>query len=175
VAFSVGEEELRGVDTKPLVGHLAAPMAVMALLVYLPSLGLWTRRGAAGDGNSIRLENPLELKSALRFGAFLAVVMLAGKFLTNTFGDQGMFWLATLSGVADLNAITLSVARMSQGELAVSTATLAIVLAAATNGLVKTAASTLIGGAAMGLRVGLPLVLASAAGIGVAWWAPTSW
>ncbi len=24
VAFSVGEEELRGVDTKPLVGHLAA-------------------------------------------------------------------------------------------------------------------------------------------------------
>ncbi len=159
----------------PLVGHLAAPMAVMALLVYLPSLALWTRRGAPGDGNTIELENPLELKSALRFGAFLAVVMLAGKFLTNTFGDQGLFWLAALSGVADLNAITLSVARMSQGELAVSTATLAIVLAAATNGLVKTAASTLIGGAAMGLRVGLPLVLASAAGIGVAWWAPTSW
>jgi uncharacterized membrane protein (DUF4010 family) len=159
----------------PLVGHLVAPMAAMALLVYLPSLALWTRRGAPGDGNTIELDNPLDLKSALRFGAFLAVVMLAGKFLTNTFGDQGMFWLAAISGVADLNAITLSVARMSQGELAVSTATLAIVLAAATNGLVKTAVSTLIGGAAMGLRVGLPLVLASAAGIAVAWWAPASW
>jgi uncharacterized membrane protein (DUF4010 family) len=159
----------------PLVGHLAAPMAVMALLVSLPSLALWARRGAPGDGNSIRLDNPLDLKSALRFGAFLAVVMLAGKSLTNTLGNHGIFWLAALSGVADLSAITLSVARMSQGELAVSTATLAIVLAAATNGLVKTAVSTVIGGAAMGLRIGLPLLLASAAGIGAAWWEPAPW
>lgn len=158
-----------------LVGHLAAPMTAMALLVYLPSLWLWARRGAGDDGNSIRLENPLELKSALRFGAFLAAVMLAGNFLADSFGDKGIFWLAAISGVADLNAITLSVARMSQDELAAATAIVAIVLAAATNGLVKTAASAFIGGPAMGLRVGLPLVAASAAGMGIAWWAPASW
>jgi uncharacterized membrane protein (DUF4010 family) len=58
---------------------------------------------------------------------------------------------------------------MSQNGLPPSAATLAIVLAAAMNGIVKTAASAIIGGHAMGLRIGVPLVMASLAGLGTAW------
>jgi uncharacterized membrane protein (DUF4010 family) len=159
----------------PVVAWLAAPMAVMALLVYAPSLVLWMRRSTDGDGETIRLENPLELKTAMRFGVFLAVVMLAGDVLAELFGDKGVIWLAAISGIADLNAITLSVARMGRDELTLSVAVIAIVVAAATNGLVKTAASATVGGPGMGLRVGLPLVAASVAGLGVAWFTGPLW
>ena len=158
-----------------LVASLAAPMAVMALLVYGPSLALWLRHSADGNGEAVRLKNPLELKTALRFGVFLAFVMLAGNLLAETFGDRGIIWLAAISAVADLNAITLSVARLSQGELTLSVAVIAIVVAAAMNGLIKTAVSAIVGGAAVGLRVGVPLVASSIAGLVVAWLAPPLW
>jgi uncharacterized membrane protein (DUF4010 family) len=154
----------------PLLGYLAAPLSAMALLVYAPSLLLWSRRNAQGSGDGLKLENPLEIGTALRFGVFLAVVMLAGNFLAETFGGKGVLWLGAISGIADLNAITLSVSRMSQNELALSTATMGIVLAAAVNGVVKTSASAFVGGPTMGLRVGVPLLAASIVGVLVGWW-----
>jgi len=45
VAFSVGEEELRGVDTKPLVGHLAAWNYFMS--IKSPENTEWTKKWAA--------------------------------------------------------------------------------------------------------------------------------
>ncbi len=45
VAFSVGEEELRGVDTKPLVGHLAAWNYFMS--IKAPANDEWTKKWAA--------------------------------------------------------------------------------------------------------------------------------
>ena len=45
VAFSVGEEELRGVDTKPLVGHLAAWNYFMSL--KNPANSAFTQKWAA--------------------------------------------------------------------------------------------------------------------------------
>src|SRR5687768_9127568 len=45
VAFSVGEEELRGVDTKPLVGHLAAWNYFMS--IKAPANEAWTKKWAA--------------------------------------------------------------------------------------------------------------------------------
>ncbi len=45
VAFSVGEEELRGVDTKPLVGHLAAWNYFMSL--KNPTNDAWKKQWAA--------------------------------------------------------------------------------------------------------------------------------
>lgn len=158
-----------------LAARLVAPMAVMALLAYAPSLVFWTRRGSESGDGAVKLENPLELKAALRFGAFLAAVMLLGKLLAESFGDQGVLWLAAISGVADLNAITLSVARMSQEDLAMSAAVLAITIAAATNGLVKTAVSAVVGGRGIGLHVGAPLIAGSLAGLAVAWLATPLW
>src|ERR671924_1891814 len=45
VAFSVGEEELRGVDTKPLVGHLAAWNYFMS--IKAPANDAWTKKWAS--------------------------------------------------------------------------------------------------------------------------------
>jgi len=152
-----------------LVQRLALPMALMALLVYAPGVLLWTWRRSDADGDAIRLDNPLELSTAVKFGAFLAVVLLLSTVLKDTFGDAGVLALAATSGVADLNAITLSMARMSQDSISAPLAVTAVVLATATNGVFKTVATGVVGGPKLGLRVGLPLTAASLAGLGAVW------
>lgn len=52
---------------------------------------------------------PLELGTALSFGALLVLVMLLGKALQNRFGETGVLALAAASGVADVDAIALRV------------------------------------------------------------------
>jgi uncharacterized membrane protein (DUF4010 family) len=53
-------------------------------------------------------ENPSELKSALFFGMIYAVVLLATAFAKDRFGSQGLFVVAGISGLTDVDAITLS-------------------------------------------------------------------
>jgi uncharacterized membrane protein (DUF4010 family) len=115
------------------------------------------------------LKNPLELKTALFFGLVLALVMLLGKALQNWFGEAGVVALAAASGVADIDAITLSLARMSQDDLALHIAVTGIVIAAAANSLVKGGMATLVGGRSLALRVGLPLLASAVGGLVSIW------
>jgi uncharacterized membrane protein (DUF4010 family) len=148
---------------------LLVPTLAMAACVYLPALVTLWRQARAKSYEASPLKNPLELKTALGFGALLALVMLLGKALQNLSGDAGVLLLAAASGVADVDAITLSLARMSGEDLALTTAVLGVVIAGAVNSLVKGAMAGVIGGRAMGTRVALPLAAAAAAGLLSAW------
>jgi len=109
---------------------LLLPVVIMALLVYAPALFYWwSLRHTAAD-TTATLSNPLEIKTAVSFGALLVLVMFLGKALQVWLGEAGVLVLATASGVADVDAITLSLARMSQADLAVRIATTGIVIAA---------------------------------------------
>jgi uncharacterized membrane protein (DUF4010 family) len=143
-----------------LLRPLLVPAGVMALLVYAPAAFYWRSLVRRKTDAPAPLSNPLEIRTALSFGALLALVML---------GEAGVLMLAAASGVADVDAITLSLARMSQDDLALRVATLGIVIAAAVNSLVKGGMATAIGGRDIGLRVGVPLLACAAAGLLVAW------
>ena len=135
---------------------LLVPAAVMALLTYVPALMYWRAQTHQKTADVSPLKNPLELKTALSFGALLALVMFLGKALQNWFGEAGVLALAAASGIADVDAITLSLARMSQDDVILRIAVTGIVMAAATNSLFKGGMATFIGGRKIGLRVGLP-------------------
>jgi uncharacterized membrane protein (DUF4010 family) len=151
---------------------LLVPAVVMALLAYLPVLVYWRARPSKKKETVSPLKNPLELKTALSFGLLLALVMLLGKGLQNAFGEAGVLALAAASGVADVDAITLSLARMSLDDLALRYAVSGIVIAAAVNSFVKGAMATVIGGGALGLRVALPLLASAVGGLVSVWlWA----
>ena len=68
-----------------------------------------------------------------------------------------------------MDAITLSLARMSQDELAVRVAVTGIVIAGAVNSLVKGGMATVIGGRQVGLWVGVPLLASALAGLTTTW------
>ncbi|MGD2062488.1 MAG: MgtC/SapB family protein [Nitrospirota bacterium] len=152
-----------------LFTRLLVPAAVMALLTYLPAPLYWRAQSHTNTDVASPLKNPLELKTALFFGLVLALVMLLGKALQNWFGEAGVVALAAASGVADIDAITLSLARMSQDDLALHIAVTGIVIAAAANSLVKGGMATLVGGRSLALRVGLPLLASAVGGLVSIW------
>ena len=148
---------------------LLVPGAVMALLTYVPALLYWRAELHKKTEAVSPLKNPLELKTALSFGLLLALVMLLGKALQNWFGEVGVLALAAASGIADVDAITLSLARMSQDDLVLAIAVTGIVIAAAVNSLVKGGMATFVGGRKIGLRVGLPLLGGAIGGLISVW------
>jgi uncharacterized membrane protein (DUF4010 family) len=152
-----------------LFNLLLAPATVMALLAYLPALVYWRAQSHQKTKPDSPLKNPLELKTALSFGLLLALVMLLGKVLQNWFGEAGVLVLAAASGVADVDAITLSLAQMSHDDLVLRIAVTGILIAAAVNSLVKGGMATVVGGFKIGLRVGLPLLWSAIGGLLTVW------
>jgi hypothetical protein len=97
-----------------------------------------TTREHARDLPDLSTQNPLKLTAAVQFALFLAAVLLAGRFLADRFGDAGLLVTAAISGLVDVDAITLSVGRMvGDGVAGTSVAGLAVFLAAAVNQVTK--------------------------------------
>lgn len=153
-----------------LLPHLIWPVVVMTVLLYLPAYIIWKRHEHTLSVDQPALkQNPLELKFALVFGVLLTAILFLGELLREWLGDTGIYVLAATSGIADVDAITLSLTRMSQGAIAMQTAVVGIIIAAAVNNLVKAGIAGVIGKRALGWRVAYPMVLSLVAGLGVAW------
>ena len=100
------------------------------------------------DDKRFALKNPFDIVEVLRFGALLAIVMLAVSLARMQFGDNGVLTVAAISGLVDVDAITLSVARF--GEVSPA-AVNAILAAVAMNTLAKGVYAWLAGGARLGM------------------------
>jgi uncharacterized membrane protein (DUF4010 family) len=126
-------------------------------------------RGADGE-RALELKNPLTLSSALKFAALFTAVLVISKAASDYFADTGVLISAFVTGLADVDAISLSVARLhAGGDLHGDTAVAAVGIAAATNTLSKIAIASVIGGRRLGTRIGIPLGAALAAGGVTAW------
>jgi uncharacterized membrane protein (DUF4010 family) len=143
-----------------LVLPLAWPMAAMAavgvsgsLLVRL--IAVRGRKTESG-GELEDIANPLELTSALSFGAILAVVILAVHYLDRWLGTQGIYAGAALSGVTDVDALTISVAKLVGDDLSPVQGAAAIFIAVSVNTIVKGLISLVAGSGRLGLLV-LPI------------------
>jgi len=153
-----------------LLPKLLWPVVVMSALLYVPALLIWKRNENRLNVPQPELtQNPLDLKSAFVFGLLLTAILLLGEYLRTWLGDIGILVLAATSGIADVDAITLSLTRMSLEAISMQTAVIGIVLAASVNNLVKAGMSGSIGGKEMGLLVRAPMVVSLLAGLTVAW------
>jgi uncharacterized membrane protein (DUF4010 family) len=132
---------------------LLPPLLVMSIFTYLLAFLLWQNAREFRNGAEMSLENPFQLGMALKFGAFLVVIMLLSKLLKVYFGDMGTYFLAAASGLADVDPITLSLSQMSKEGLEVTVAARAILIAVSVNSGIKSIFSWVIGGRALGLRV----------------------
>lgn len=108
--------------------------------------------------------NPAELKPALIFAAIYAVVILAVAAARDWLGESGLYLVALISGLTDMDAITLSTSRlMQQGTVVADVGWRVIVIAALANLVFKGAAAWSLGGMALGRRVavvfGIPLIV----------------
>ncbi len=150
----------------PLLSQALLPaLLVMTFFTYLVAFLLWKNARGFRANEEITLKNPFQLGMALKFGAFLVVILLLSKLLKVYFGDMGTYFLAATSGMADVDPITISMSQMSKEELEVSVAARAILIAVSVNSGIKGIFSGGIGGRALGLRVGGTLIGAVIAGL----------
>lgn len=107
----------------------------------------------------VSINNPMELWPAIKFGLLLSLIMLLGRALQHWLGDAGVYLLAAVSGLADVDAITLSLANMAGTGSPSQLASRAIVLAVMVNTAVKALLASWIGGIEMAKRI-LPVFMA---------------
>jgi uncharacterized membrane protein (DUF4010 family) len=150
-----------------LMRVLLPSLLVMSILTYLIALILWKKAGDVSTRHEFGLENPFQLGMALKFAAFLTVILLLSKIAKLYFGDIGTYFLAAVSGIADVDAITLSMSKLSPGGSELKVATRAILIAVSVNSCVKGIISWVIGGHSMGLRVGGTMIMAVLAGLAI--------
>jgi len=75
-------------------------------------------------------------------------------------GSTGVYLLAAISGITDVDAISLSLSRMSLGDsLTLTVAATGILIAVTVNNLFKAGLAMVIGKPALGIRVGLAMLL----------------
>jgi uncharacterized membrane protein (DUF4010 family) len=113
------------------------------------------------------IRNPTEIRTALGFGLLFGVVLLCSAWLSDVAGSRGLYAVALVSGLTDVDAITLSTLRLYDlGKLQPLQAVSAIVLALISNIAFKLGLVFAVGGAALGRRCA-PAMLAAAAGAGI--------
>src|SRR3990167_1855013 len=149
-----------GLVNRALLPALFWPLSVAALIYTGGALLYYRRAGSESEKSpEAPLKNPFELGPALRFAALLALILLLIEAAQRWLGDAGVYLVALVSGLADVDAITLSLARSSHTELDNQVAVQGILLAALSNSLVKAFLVALIGGRQLALLT-LPVMAA---------------
>jgi uncharacterized membrane protein (DUF4010 family) len=163
------------------LGVLAAVLAPGVLTQLLPVLlgglvvgGLGAAYGVhrlqpQGELPQLAMGNPTELRPALGFGLMYGIVLLAAAWLSDWLGSRGLYAVALVSGLTDVDPITLSSLRLyNLDKLAVTGVVNVITLALLANLAFKSVLTYVIGGGKMARHAvaGMGMV---ALGVGVAW------
>lgn len=121
----------------PLLVKAGPPVLLMIAITLAGSVWLWGESDEASTTKKINVSNPLQMGTALQFGVLLVIIMLLSETSKQWFGDPGIFVLSVISGMVDIDSITLSLLQMGGEALSQTSAAKGVVLAAITNTLVK--------------------------------------
>ncbi len=113
------------------------PIAIISAVGFAAAFLIYKFKKGNEDAEKLPLKNPLELKTAVKFALLFAGIQWLVKFLSERFGDSGTYIAGAISGITDVDAITLSMAKMATGEAQSIIAINTILIAALSNTLVK--------------------------------------
>lgn len=145
----------------------AGPLSVM-LAVFALFAGIRWRSGAEPGESPLEPGNPSELKPAILFGVLYAVVLLVLATAEDILGDTGLYVAAFLSGLTDVDAITLSTSRLVATEgLDPDTGWRIILVGALSNLVFKLGMAATLGSRTFAKRFGALVLVALGVGGGV--------
>jgi uncharacterized membrane protein (DUF4010 family) len=132
-----------------LIGVVAAFNVALVRIVWLPlTLAAVTgllyclylfRCQATDHRENVSFANPFKLGPAIKFGLIFTVILFISKSAQIYFGNTGVYISSFFAGLADVDAIAFSMAKLSRGAEGVSPliAGRAVVLAAVANTFLK--------------------------------------
>jgi uncharacterized membrane protein (DUF4010 family) len=144
----------------PAFGLMMAPA-----LIYAVWQGWVSRRAEKGAVASPAMSNPLSLLTAIKFALLYAVIAFLVKAATQLDWQAGLLPLSFVSGLTDMDAISLSMANNSRSEtVSLDLAARAVILAAIANSLLKAALAAGLGSPILRQRAGGVLLATAAVG-----------
>ena len=144
--------------------RLVLPLLAAGLMMIVCGIVLLRNRGDTAAQPTLSMANPLELGMAIKLAALIALILVVSELVVQHAGDAGVLVLAALSGIADVDALTISMAKLGGGQVAVALAALAILLAVLVNTGTKTVISFALGGSPVGVPILISNILAAIAG-----------
>ena len=104
--------------------------------------------------NSTLYKNPLQLSEAIKFGLLFGLIYGAITIVKGRYGDIGVYAVSVVSGLSDVDAITLSLSQMAkEATISISTSSYAIALASVTNSFVKLGIVFVLAGKRLGMKL----------------------
>lgn len=155
----------------PALLVLTAPPLVAAGVVataFAVVLAYW-RTGGDQDSQTVEFRNPFGFWSVVGFAVLLGAVIVIGRVLGERLGTTGAVVGAAALGLADVDAVTVSMARLAPQPLGVHSASYAILAAVASNTLTKLAIGAAVGRGWFAVEVAA-MSLGSIFAAGVALW-----
>jgi uncharacterized membrane protein (DUF4010 family) len=156
-----------------LLPNVALPLGAMLITALIVVSILWRqgRRAKETDPQeAVELSNPLRISAAVTFGLIFALVLVAVRAANEYFGSAGVYVASLLTGLTDVDSITLSVSELAlNGELDSQVASISIVLASIVNTLAKAGLAASFGSPALRrtLLTGFGLVVLAGIGTGL--------
>ena len=137
-----------------LISLLTVPMLSMGVVGIALGLLAWKTTKIREVGEDFKLKNPFSLKPALIFGLLFLIILFASKIADIYFGSSGIYITSIISGVADVDAITISMAILARNTISPDVAVTAITLAAISNTIVKFLIALFFGTRKFGYLIG---------------------
>jgi uncharacterized membrane protein (DUF4010 family) len=150
---------------------VAGPVSIMLIFFVAAAGAIWKSSTAPAE-SPLDPGNPSELKPAILFGALYAAVLFAVAAAQDLLGYVGLFAAAALSGLTDIDAITLSTSRLvTTGMVDQGTGWRLIVVATMSNMAFKLGLAASLGTPTMAKRLGVlfSLAIAVCGGLIVVW------
>ncbi len=152
-----------------LFGPLVLPLASAATILVVGA-AILLLSNIERNTPKLLIQNPLAFGTALKSAAFIGAVILTAEIVRQTFGSTGVLMVAALSGVADVDAVTISMARLGGGDLDLTIAAQAIMIAVSVNTISKAMIAGWAGGRDIGMLVGGISGIAVATGLAATIW-----
>ncbi len=161
-----------GVFNRPLAFGLApALLGLSAAGLVMAGLWYWIREAHAGGRAPARpSSNPLEIGAAVVFATLFVLISLVSAWARSHYGATGIYLLAAIVGVADIDPFVLSLAEHAAGQMPLRVGIVAILIASSSNNLLKAGYAAAFAGARASAVPAAALVLLALGGIGSAAW-----
>ena len=153
----------------PILAEIIVITIIAVVLFYLNSKD--------AKGNEMpEPDNPAQLKSAIIFGLLYGFILLLVAFTKKQFGNEGLYIVSIISGLTDVDAITLSLSQMIKAErLQTDLGWKLILIASISNLVFKGVMAIVIGAKEIAKWIAVAFGIAVASGLLIIWLWPQSW
>ncbi|WP_339701965.1 DUF4010 domain-containing protein [uncultured Marixanthomonas sp.] len=120
-------------------------------------------------------KNPAQFKSALIFGVLYGIILLMVAFTEKEFGNSGLYIVSIIGGLANKDAITLSLSQLIKGGVEVSMGWRLIMTAVLSNLFFKIIIASILGNRQLLKWLGVAIILSISVGLLIIWLWPEGW